>query len=113
MTRLAQTEGLTEDQLDILAAVHEFVENEIIPVATALEHADEYPQAIVDGLKELGVFGLMIPEEFGGSGFTYVELERYLDDGPQAVSPALAMKIERLIRSSEHKRALPPMPDND
>ena len=46
-------------------------------------------------------------------GFTYADLERYLDEGPQGVSPALAMKIERLIRSSEHKRALPPMPDDD
>lgn len=44
-------------------------------------------------------------------GFTYAELERYLEDGPQGVSPALAMKIERLMRSSDHKRALPPMPD--
>jgi NAD+ synthase len=44
-------------------------------------------------------------------GFRYEELERYLDEGPQAVPPALAMKIERLIRSSDHKRELPPMPD--
>jgi NAD+ synthase len=44
-------------------------------------------------------------------GFTYADLERYLEEGPQGVSPALAMKIERLTRSSEHKRALPPMPD--
>ena len=44
-------------------------------------------------------------------GFTYAQLERYLDEGPQGVSPAIAMKIERLIRSSEHKRALPPIPE--
>ena len=44
-------------------------------------------------------------------GFTYAELERYLEEGPQGVSPALAMKIERLIRASEHKLQLPPMPD--
>jgi alkylation response protein AidB-like acyl-CoA dehydrogenase len=68
MARLAQTDGLTDVQEAILDAVHVFVENEIIPVANELEHADEYPQAIVDGLKELGVFGLMIPEEFGGLG---------------------------------------------
>jgi alkylation response protein AidB-like acyl-CoA dehydrogenase len=68
MPRLAQTEGLTDDQRDILAAVHDFVDNEIIPVANELEHADEYPQAIVDQLKEMGVFGLMIPEEYGGLG---------------------------------------------
>ena len=46
-------------------------------------------------------------------GFTYAELERYLDDGPQGVSPALAMRIERLTRAGEHKLALPPMPDSD
>jgi alkylation response protein AidB-like acyl-CoA dehydrogenase len=68
MGRLAQTEGLTEEQQAILEAVHDFVDNEIIPVANELEHADEYPQAIVDGLKEMGVFGLMIPEEYGGLG---------------------------------------------
>jgi alkylation response protein AidB-like acyl-CoA dehydrogenase len=68
MPKLAQTEGLTDDQRDILAAVHDFVDNEIIPVANELEHADEYPQAIVDQLKEMGVFGLMIPEEYGGLG---------------------------------------------
>jgi NAD+ synthase len=44
-------------------------------------------------------------------GFSYGDLERYLDEGPQGVSPALAMRIERRIRSSEHKRQLPPLPD--
>jgi NAD+ synthase len=44
-------------------------------------------------------------------GFTYAELERYLEEGPQAVSPALAVRIERLTRSSDHKRAMPPIPE--
>lgn len=44
-------------------------------------------------------------------GFSYTELERYLEHGPQGVSPALAMKIERLIRGSEHKRVPPPIPE--
>jgi NAD+ synthase len=43
-------------------------------------------------------------------GFTYAELENYLTKGPQTVSPALAMRIERLIRASEHKRSLAPTP---
>ena len=68
MTRLCETEGLTEDQQQILKAVRTFTEEKILPVATELEHADEYPQEIVDGLKELGVFGLMIPEEYDGLG---------------------------------------------
>jgi alkylation response protein AidB-like acyl-CoA dehydrogenase len=42
------------------------VDNEILPVATQLEHADEYPTAIVEQMKDLGLFGLTIPEEYGG-----------------------------------------------
>ena len=68
MGRLCETEGLTEIQEEILSAVRAFVEKEIIPVATELEHKDEYPTEIVEGLKELGIFGLMIPEEYGGLG---------------------------------------------
>jgi NAD+ synthase len=49
----------------------------------------------------------------GEMGFTYDELERYLNDGADGVSPALAMKIERMVRSSEHKRRLPPSPPKD
>src|SRR6478736_9126385 len=68
MPHLCETEGLTEDQTEILKAVREFVDERIIPVAQELEHADEYPTQIVEGLKELGAFGLMIPEEYGGLG---------------------------------------------
>jgi NAD+ synthase len=44
----------------------------------------------------------------GEMGFTYAELEEYLLRGPDAVTPATAMKIERLARASEHKRRMPP-----
>ncbi len=89
MSRLAQTEGLDDIQTEILAAVHDFVNKEIIPVANELEHADEYPQAIVDGLKELGVFGLMIPEEYGGLGqslLTYALVVEEIARGWMSVS---------------------------
>ena len=68
MARLCETDGLTDDQTEILKAVRQFVEKKILPVATELEHKDEYPTEIVEGLKELGLFGLMIPEEYGGLG---------------------------------------------
>ncbi len=68
MARLAQTEGLTDIQEEILKTVRTFVDEKVIPVAQELEHADEYPTEIVEGLKELGIFGLMIPEEYGGLG---------------------------------------------
>ena len=68
MSRLQTTDGLTEDQHELLKLVKQFVDEQIIPVATELEHRDEYPQDIVDGMKEMGIFGLMIPEEYGGLG---------------------------------------------
>ncbi len=68
VTRLAQTLGLTEVQTEIISTVRQFVDKEIIPNAQELEHADTYPQAIVDQMREMGLFGLMIPEEYGGLG---------------------------------------------
>ncbi len=89
MGRLVNTEGLTDDQTEILKVVRQFVEKEIIPVATDLEHKDEYPTDIVEGLKELGIFGLMIPEEFGGLGeslLTYALVVEEIARGWMSVS---------------------------
>lgn len=89
MPRLCQTDGLSEDQTEILKAVRQFVDEQIIPVAQELEHADEYPQEIIDGLKELGVFGLTIPEEFGGLGeslLTYALVVEEIARGWMSVS---------------------------
>ena len=68
MGRLQQTEGLSDDQRELLKLVRQFVDEQIIPVAQQLEHDDEYPTEIVEGMKEMGIFGLMIPEEYGGLG---------------------------------------------
>ena len=89
MARLVSTEGLTEEQQEILKVVRQFVEKEIIPVATDLEHKDEYPTDIVEGLKELGIFGLMIPEEYGGLGeslLTYALVVEEIARGWMSVS---------------------------
>ncbi|SKB08780.1 acyl-CoA dehydrogenase family protein [Aeromicrobium choanae] len=89
MGRLVSTEGLSEEQVEILKLVRQFVEKEIIPVATDLEHKDEYPTEIVEGLKELGIFGLMIPEEYGGLGeslLTYALVVEEIARGWMSVS---------------------------
>ena len=89
MGRLCETEGLTDIQEEILKTVRGFVEDKILPVATALEHKDEYPSEIVEGLKELGLFGLMIPEEYGGLGeslLTYALAVEEISRGWMSVS---------------------------
>jgi alkylation response protein AidB-like acyl-CoA dehydrogenase len=89
MGRLAQTENLTDIQRDILRTVQDFVDREIIPSAQELEHADEYPTKIVEGMKELGLFGLTIPEEYGGLGeslLTYALVVEQIARGWMSVS---------------------------
>ncbi len=89
MARLCRTEDLTDIQEEILKTVRQFVEEKILPVATELEHKDEYPTAIVEGLKDLGIFGLMIPEEYGGLGeslLTYTLVVEEIARGWMSVS---------------------------
>ena len=89
MARLAQTAGLTEIQREILDTVKNFVDKEIIPVAQDLEHTDTYPQEIVNGMREMGLFGLTIPEEYGGLGeslLTYALVVEQIARGWMSVS---------------------------
>jgi alkylation response protein AidB-like acyl-CoA dehydrogenase len=89
MARLAQTPGLTDVQTAILQTVREFVDKEIIPQAQRLEHADEYPADIVAGMREMGLFGLTIDEEYGGLGeslLTYALVVEELSRGWMSVS---------------------------
>ena len=89
MAEPQQTEGLTDVQEEILKAVRAFVDEQILPVATELEHKDEYPTEIVEGMKEMGIFGLMIPEEYGGLGeslLTYALVVEEIARGWMSVS---------------------------
>nr|WP_067469718.1 acyl-CoA dehydrogenase family protein [Actinomadura macra] len=89
MSRLQQTHGLSDEQKEIIATVRTFVDREIIPVATDLEHADEYPRTIVEGMREMGLFGLTIDEEYGGLGeslLTYALVVEELARGWMSVS---------------------------
>src|ERR1700712_5249966 len=89
MARLAQTADLSDIQKEILSTVRSFVDKEILPNATELEHADEYPEQIVAGMAEMGLFGLTIPEEFGGLGaslLTYALVVEQIARGWMSIS---------------------------
>jgi alkylation response protein AidB-like acyl-CoA dehydrogenase len=92
MTKLAQTIGLTDVQNEIISTVRQFVEKEVIPNAAELERTDTYPQAIVDQMREMGLFGLMIPAEYGGIGeslLTYALCIEELGRGWMSISGVL------------------------
>ena len=74
---------------EVIATVRRFVARDVIPVASDLEHADAYPDAIVDQMKQLGLFGVTIPEEYGGLGLdllTYIGIVEELSYGWMSLS---------------------------
>jgi alkylation response protein AidB-like acyl-CoA dehydrogenase len=118
MARLCRTEDLTDVQEEIVRTVRTFVDKEILPHATALEHADAYPTDIVEGLKELGLFGLMIPEEHGGLGeslLTYALVVEEIARGWMSISGIVnthfivAYMLDRHGTEEQKQRYLPRM----
>ena len=64
----------------VVAVVREFVDAEVRPVAAALEHADTYPHALVARMRELGLFGALVPEAFGGLGLDVTTYARIIEE---------------------------------
>ncbi len=65
---------------DIIDAVRRFVDREVIPSASDLEHRDEYPHAMVQRMKEMGLFGATIPIEHGGLGLSFATYARVMEE---------------------------------
>ena len=118
MTKLARTLGLSEFQTEILATVRRFVDKEVIPNAPELERTDTYPQTIVDQMRDIGLFGLMIDEEYGGLGeslLTYALCVEELARGWMSVSGVLnthfivAYMLRQHGTEAQKRRFLPHM----
>ncbi len=65
---------------EIIATVRRFVERDVISNASALEHRDEYPHAMVATMRELGLFGATIPAEHGGLGLSFTTYARVMEE---------------------------------
>jgi butyryl-CoA dehydrogenase len=113
---MARTDPALADEL--VAAVRIFVEKEVNPVASDLEHRDEYPADLVRQMAELGLFGSVIPPEYGGLGLdvtTYSRLIEELSAGWMSLSGVLNthMMAATLIRlhgtDDQRQRLLPKM----
>ena len=79
----------TDEQKAILEMVRQFVDEQIIPKAEHYDHEDEFPEPIVEQMKELGLFGTTIPEEYGGMGLdltTYAMIVEELSRGWISIS---------------------------
>lgn len=118
MSRLAQTPGLTDTQTEMVDTVRQFVNKEVIPNTHELERTDTYPQNIVDQMREMGLFGLMIPEAYGGLGeslLTYALCVEELARGWMSISGVLnthfivAYMIRQHGTESQKQELLPKM----
>ena len=82
----------TDVRQEMVDSIRRFVEREVVPTASALEHRNEYPQQLVERMKALGLFGATIPTEFGGLGLdvtTYAMLIEELCVGWMSLSGVL------------------------
>ena len=80
---------LTDEQKAIAEMVHQFADEQILPNAEHYDHEDEFPEPIVEQMKELGLFGVTIPEEYGGMGLdlaTYAMIVEELSRGWISIS---------------------------
>ena len=78
-----------EVRRELVDTVRRFITREVVPVAFDLEHADTYPEDIVEQMKALGLFGIAIPEAYGGLGLdllTYTEVVEELAYGWMSLS---------------------------
>ncbi len=80
---------MTDEQKAITDMVRQFADEQILPNAEHYDHEDEFPEPIVEQMKELGLFGVTIPEEYGGMGLdltTYVMIVEELSRGWISIS---------------------------
>jgi alkylation response protein AidB-like acyl-CoA dehydrogenase len=79
----------TDEQRAITEMVRQFVDEQVIPIAEEYDHDDKFPEHVVEQMKELGLFGVTIPEEYGGMGLdltTYAMIVEELSRGWISIS---------------------------
>ena len=106
----------TDEQKAITEMVRQFVDNEVLPIAEEHDHEDKFPEGVVEQMKELGLFGVTIPEEYGGMGLdltTYAMIVEELSRGWISVSGIvnthfIGSYLLMKFGTDEQKQELPP-----
>jgi alkylation response protein AidB-like acyl-CoA dehydrogenase len=110
--------GMTEEETLLVETVRAFVDREVKPAVRETEHANTYPAAWIEQMKRIGIYGLAVPEEYGGSPVSmpcYVEVTQELARGWMSLAGAMGghtvvAKLLTLFGTEEQKRRyLPPM----
>src|ERR1700712_212167 len=108
---------LNEEEAMLVETVRAFVDRDVRPTVREVEHANEYPEAWIEQMKRIGIFGLAIPEEYGGSPVTmpcYVEVTQELARGWMSLAGAMGghtvvAKLLTLFGTEEQKQKYLPV----
>ena len=104
--------GLGDDEAMLVATVREFVDKEVRPTVREVEHANEYPEAWIEQMKRIGIYGLAVPEEYGGTPVSmpcYVLVTQELARGWMSLAGAMGghtvvAKLLTLFGTGEQKQ---------
>jgi len=113
---------MTDEETMLVSTVRAFIDRDVKPTVREVEHANEYPQAWIEQMKRIGIYGLAIPESYGGSPVStrcYVLVTQELSRGWMSLAGAMGghtvvAKLLGLFGTEEQKRTyLPPMATGD
>ncbi|BAX90568.1 acyl-CoA dehydrogenase family protein [Mycobacterium shigaense] len=107
---------MTDEEALLVATVRAFVDREVKPTVREIEHANSYPEAWIDQMKQIGIYGLAVPEEYGGSPVSmpcYVAVTQELARGWMSLAGAMGghtvvAKLLTLFGTDEQKQAYLP-----
>lgn len=109
---------LSDDEEMLVATVRAFIDRDVKPTVRDVEHANTYPEAWIEQMKRIGIYGLAIPEEYGGSPVStpcYVQVTQELARGWMSLAGAMGghtvvAKLLTIFGTEEQKQTyLPPM----
>ena len=108
---------MTDEEAMLVETVRAFIDRDVKPTVRDVEHANEYPEAWIEQMKRIGIYGLAIPEEYGGSPVStrcYVLVTQELSRGWMSLAGAMGghtvvAKLLALFGTEEQKRKYLPL----
>ncbi|WP_244890130.1 acyl-CoA dehydrogenase family protein [Mycobacterium lentiflavum] len=108
--------GLTDEEVLLVETVRAFIDRDVKPTVREVEHANEYPEKWIEQMKQIGIYGLAVPEEYGGSPVSmacYVLVTQELARGWMSLAGAMGghtvvAKLLTLFGTDEQKKAYLP-----
>ena len=114
----------TTDEIrnQVISLVRNFVKKDVLPVARKYEYEDNYPHELIEKMKEMGLFGITIPESYGGMGLDYTTFATIFEElskgwmsltGPIGTHHVLANIIEKYGTENQKQRFLSKMAEGE